>query len=887
LREANSLLNDAMEITGYDENERRRIHHEVQMRFPGVLKSLLTHPATRQRFVAFGHAVQLGSEEERVYSAWNDHIEYQRSLFEDKPVFGEEPFSLANVYVETECGVITCEELLDCSRGTNLTESCGQLPRGRPHSVQDPFDENVGGRQSLVESVMNLIGDPTFRDAIVVQGPAGSGKSAFTLRLCLELQRHNLKPIRIRFRDIALSLTNIEDTLPRAVQFWDLEERPEDVPSARPDELFLNMTLFDQTVAFGEAIMCPWVLILDGWDEVSVAAHKGFEVRVREILTQIRDRFLSRGNRPIVRVILTGRPSDAVSSSSFISGQTRLLTIRALRPDQLRSFVNKLAERLADSKNPEQAVPERFGKVLDKYQEDFNAQATEKTGGIQRSGPMEVLGLPLLTHLAVRLMIRWPTPDLHRIVENPTSLYRLLTNLTCEKGGRYGEDVHESEIRGGDLRRLLQETAAAMTVFGQDSIPYEELDLRLSQLDEELVDRVQAETKGHPLSSLMISFFFKGGRVELGAEFLHKSFREYLFAEAILETLKDYGRRIEDYLPERNPDFYWKDFDETDGRYDLSRRLGKMLAPQWISNEIAEHLKGLIEWELSRAHGKSDQLEIGADTPPLDMNRWKRVRDGLADLWDWWGEAVHLRMQPDLHGKKLNGWKQAYVDELVKWSMPQDLGKGVIPAASRPISVDAHLGDGLFRLAVLIHHFIAVPSGQVPEWAEFEYTPEFDPGHRRYQSWGAISNERHVRFRPSGPSSDYFFNYMARINAAGWHPGRVFPSELSLQSVDLGECFLALAGMAQCDLSGTNLRGANSINAYFRRANLSYADLTSATARDACFSKCIFFRTRCRQLYAEEASFVGTDLQDALDAGSICRDFRETIPERKSESTGE
>jgi hypothetical protein len=42
----------------------------------------------------------------------------------------------------------------------------------------DPFDEQNGGRADLLQTVTDYIGKPDFRDAIVVQGPAGSGKSS-------------------------------------------------------------------------------------------------------------------------------------------------------------------------------------------------------------------------------------------------------------------------------------------------------------------------------------------------------------------------------------------------------------------------------------------------------------------------------------------------------------------------------------------------------------------------------------------------------------------------------------------------------------------------------------------------------------------------------------
>ena len=56
--------------------------------------------------------------------------------------------------------------------------------------------------------------------------------------------------------------------------------------------------------------------------------------------------------------------------------------------------------------------------------------------------------------------------------------------------------------------------------------------------------RGDAYAEDHPLTRLMISFYFKGGQPEQGCEFAHKSFREYLFAECIVETLKEYGHRL-------------------------------------------------------------------------------------------------------------------------------------------------------------------------------------------------------------------------------------------------------------------------------------------------------------------------------------------------------
>lgn len=49
----------------------------------------------------------------------------------------------------------------------------------------NPFleGEENGGRHKLLETVMGYVTDVNFREPIVIQGSAGSGKSTFTLRL--------------------------------------------------------------------------------------------------------------------------------------------------------------------------------------------------------------------------------------------------------------------------------------------------------------------------------------------------------------------------------------------------------------------------------------------------------------------------------------------------------------------------------------------------------------------------------------------------------------------------------------------------------------------------------------------------------------------------------
>jgi hypothetical protein len=174
-------------------------------------------------------------------------------------------------------------------------------------------------------------------------------------------------------------------------------------------------------------------------------------------------------------------------------------------------------------------------------------------------------------------------------------LYRSLTDLTCEKAGKAAFDSRDSgdEVErqwrevGLNLRERLRRTAAAMSALGVEHLSREEWKRRV--LQNEKVERETQNAEDHPLTRLMISFYFKGGQPEQGCEFAHKSFREYLFTECIVETLKEYGHNLSEREAERLPARdYWRDFsrDEDRLRYEFSRDLACLLAPQWVRAEI-------------------------------------------------------------------------------------------------------------------------------------------------------------------------------------------------------------------------------------------------------------------------------------------------------------
>ncbi len=357
----------------------------------------------------------------------------------------------------------------------------------------------------------------------------------------------------------------------------------------------------------------------------------------------------------------------------------------------------------------------------------------------------------------------------------------------------------------------------------------------------------------------MISFYFKGGHRELGCEFLHKSFREYLFAEGIVETLKNYAGTVASPLPERN--LYWKDFDQSDPRFTLTRNLSELLAAQWLSREVVAHLEQLLGWEIGRQKARMDTNRPGRPTERLDIAGWEHVRDGLAEVWDWWAEGVPLRSQPKRNVRRQIEFDPPYADELAQLTVPRDLRpNSEYPIPARSTTIDAHLGDGLFRLCAWTHYQVALQrnwlhSGQSKRKPAqlWDGVTNIGEGPRRYQACITQGSEQWILFSPSGKNSEYYANYVARINGAGWRPSGSFPLGCNLSGIDLRRATVTIAISAHIPRGIVIWRHANlsSANAggslfYFHDAremlatgiifwlgmldfcNLSYADLTNA-----------------------------------------------------------
>ncbi len=266
------------------------------------------------------------------------------------------------------------------------------------------------------------------------------------------------------------------------------------------------------------------------------------------------------------------------------------------------------------------------------------------------------------------------------------------------------------------------------------------------------------------------------------------------------------------------------------------------------------------------------------------------MRDGLADLRDWWAEGVPLRCIPVKTTRGLKELSEPSIVRLAKLCSPlnPDLWQTKeTPNVPRITTVDSRLGDAFCLLAAVVHaeivfHKDASALGEAPNRRS-----------RRYQSVYVSRGEWLVRFRPTGEDIRYFKNFVARINAAGWRPQGRFPvdavfagadfrqtlmtrlslsasdfrkadlSRASLGEVKFGRADLAFAILKKANLAASNLRRANLHGADLRIANLRAAELTGANLREANLTEANLRLANLRGADLCGADLTAADLRNA------------------------
>jgi hypothetical protein len=253
----------------------------------------------------------------------------------------------------------------------------------------------------------------------------------------------------------------------------------------------------------------------------------------------------------------------------------------------------------------------------------------------------------------------------------------------------------------------------------------------------------------------------------------------------------------------------------------------------------------------------------------LHIQEWRNIRDLIVDLWDWWAEGVHLRPQPFIRDDtSVIDYKEPFSVWLVKTAAPIDLSHDELPVPRRIVTIDACLGDALFRLNCTLHFEINKATGWLevvngnemkvngPKMLWINATKGKD---KRYQTQIMRADQSWLAFSPSSPDGkiQYLTVYASRINGAGWRPQGDFPHGVDMSGVDLADARLTISPFSQHPTS-------------FRYARL----------QDALLNQCYFGeysdfgfsfaeRLQCHVSAGGYLNFSNADLSEATFANSM------------------
>jgi hypothetical protein len=354
----------------------------------------------------------------------------------------------------------------------------------------------------------------------------------------------------------------------------------------------------------------PPVLILDGWDELALIGEQRLSERIGSFLLAVSSWMQTTVRR--VPVILTGRPSNAATQPGLMNTGTPILTIRSLLPQRLREYLCKLDSVYHES-GEGRFRPDLEG-VLALYEREWDF--ARKSGSKKLSGTIDVVGWPLLAHLAYRLLRDCEPERQAALVSDRTLLLRCITEYCCSHSRqpsdqKYGDEV-KSRLQPAELRDLVHETAIAITREGREYISLEAF--------EEAVKEYSGNSKRYlnvarQSEILLVNFLFKSGAEHLGCEFVHKSLREFAFAEALVDLLKrlavtsehpgdEDNRQTDDALSvlRRSSE---KDIRETEDGLAVAR----LLSAQWLTADVFEYCSSQMIWEVFR--------DLDTKIPPL------------------------------------------------------------------------------------------------------------------------------------------------------------------------------------------------------------------------------------------------------------------------------
>jgi uncharacterized protein YjbI with pentapeptide repeats len=662
--------------------------------------------------------------------------------------------------------------------------------------------ENATPKQSpviLEKWVRDLLINPDSQpqnQVMFIQGGPGRGKSVFC-RVFAEWVHQNLHPIwtpiLIRLRDINTFENDIKQTLRTSVN----------ADFAQGDDSWLT----DANTRF--------LFLLDGFDELRMqrSSTKGIE----EFLKQIGDLQQSCHSNSQMghRFLITGRESALQGIERFIPHNLARVEICLMKEVFQKRWLQKWKQKFGEDK----ALA--FGNFLksDNCPEQVKTLAQE----------------PLLLYLLAAMhrdgeitdsMFAGVSKD--QKDQAKITIYQKTVDWVLTK--QRSEELNK-EIIGLDpeaLKRILAEVGLCVTQTGGEYtlIKHIEERLRSDEDVQEIFKEAQTKLGDNPLRNSLAAFYLKSasasGVKEGAVEFVHKSFSEFLFAQRLQNSFKQWVAGVE-----KNQ--RWR-FNVTKSQ--LEKEIYDLFGYGGLTGEIVQYLIGLILYN-SGDKLTSDELQ--------------RLFTRLQDFYYDWSA-----------GKFINAYRNNLIDEEYQENLPQNkmmqLHKYGKKIGLR--EVDIYTGLNVLILLFKLHDYAR-------DKDELKYKISFHPCQQSDGFDNYLLN-RIISYSNTIKIGDF-------VNIVGQHLSGAYLSRAYLSGADLSGAYLIDADLSGADLSGAYLIDADLIDADLILANLSGANLILANLRGTDLRDANLSRANLIDANLRDANLISADLSRANLRGANLR----------------
>ena len=525
-----------------------------------------------------------------------------------------------------------------------------------------------------------------------------------------------------------------------------------------------------------------FLFLLDGFDELVLSQREGqglkvFLENVSKFQRECADRPQEQGHR----VLITGRPM-ALQGHEF-----------ELPKNLSRVGIVPMADELQE-------------RWMANWQAYTGEENTQKLRSLIRAEhwsqelqdlAREPLLLYLLAVLARSDKLNPQVFDQKQGIAVKIEIYSTLIDFVLEQqrtDAESGKNITEilTGLKPKQLRGVLGELALCITQTGTEGTSVDALKQRMPEKTEKIDDLAK--------HNILAAFYLKKESQSGSIEFIHKSFREFLTAERLQQTLAKWTEVRQDEYDEEeevvsHPQLEWQIYD--------------VLGYGILTQEILDYLMGLLQ-----------------QRPDFS---WGKLAQRLQKFYFRWAKGEFIEQPTETLPQRKAG----------------QLQKQGIDRGQR--QVDIYTGLNAMLLLFALHRY-----GQTLPEDALKAQLSFHPcGLEGTDNWDNAQLLRLISYSDCLRTSSF-------TNLLGRHLSRA-----DLSNADLSRADLSRADLSRADLRRADLRNVNLSSAYLRRANLSSADLRSADLRNANLRNADLSNADLSSAYLISADLSNADLRNA------------------------